>query len=221
MNKLRNNVDMGFTEELFPEGTHMCLIYDDEEERKQIIGQFLAKGIECGEKVFYFADTMTPGETDVWLQNMGITLPKDRSDGALEVIDAVQAYCPNGRFVLSEVLTKLRGHYDDAIAAGCTGARVSGEASWALRGIPGSERLLEYEALVNTIVKTHPIIPVCQYDARRFDGATLLNVLKVHPLMIVKGTILQNPYYVAPEEFLSQLGIPQNREDLALTNAVA
>ena len=61
---------------------------------------------------------------------------------------------------------------------------------------------MEYEALVNTVLDTHPVTPICQYDARRFDGATLLNVLKVHPMMIVQGQIVHNPYYMPPEEFL-------------------
>ena len=78
--------------------------------------------------------------------------------------------------------------------------------SWALRGIPGSEGLIEYEALINTISQTQPVTPICQYDARRFDGATLLNVLRVHPLMIVQGRIVHNPYYITPEEFFARSG---------------
>ncbi|MCZ7400963.1 MAG: MEDS domain-containing protein [Candidatus Methanoperedens sp.] len=115
---------------------------------------------------------------------------------------AQDVYCPCGKFVPSEMLTRLSGCYDQAIIAGYPGARVSGEMSWALKGIPGSERLMEYEALINTLCDKHPVTPICQYDARRFDGATLLNVLKVHPMMIVQGKIVQNPYFIEPQEFL-------------------
>ena len=59
--------------------------------------------------------------------------------------------------------------------------------TWALKGIPGSERILEYEALLGTIVAGFPHSGMCQYDARRFDGATLLNVLKSTPLDDCKG----------------------------------
>lgn len=38
-------VDMGFTEELFPEGTHMCMIYDDDEQRREVVSKFLAAGL--------------------------------------------------------------------------------------------------------------------------------------------------------------------------------
>jgi NADH:ubiquinone oxidoreductase subunit B-like Fe-S oxidoreductase len=76
--------------------------------------------------------------------------------------------------------------------------------TWTLKGIPGSERLLEYEVLLSTVIANFPHSGMCQYDARRFDGATLFNVLKVHPWMIVRGKIVQNPYYISPQEFQTE-----------------
>jgi hypothetical protein len=204
MNNPGKEVDMGFAKEPFPEGTHMCLIYDDDEQRKMIISQFLARGITLGEQVAYFADTSTPDEVKTWLQELGLDLPSRKRDGEFGVFKAEDVYYPSGRFDPSEMLDRVCGCYDQAIQAGYQGARGSGEMSWALRGVPGSERLLEYEALINTINEAHPVTPICQYDARRFDGATLLNVLKVHPWMIVRGKIIQNPYYISPQEFLKE-----------------
>lgn len=97
------------------------------------------------------------------------------------------------------------GTHSSSIGEGYGGACASGEMSWALRGVPGSERLTEYEALINTIVREYPTTAVCQYDARRFDGATLFDVLAVHPMMIIRGQVVRNPCYVAPEQFLAKL----------------
>lgn len=204
MSGLRKEVSMGFTRELFPEGTHMCLIYDNEEQRKKIIAQFMATGIALGEQVGYFADTTTPQEVKAWMEEMGMKLPEEREDGRFSIFGAESVYCPTGKFVPSEMLAKLGTCYERAVNTGYAGARVSGEMSWALKGIPGSDRLMEYEALINTVSELHPVTPICQYDARLFDGATLLNVLKVHPLMIVQGQIVRNPYYMAPQEFLEE-----------------
>lgn len=204
MTNPRREVHMGFTKDLFPEGTHMCLIYDHDEQRKKIIGQFLAKGVSLAEKVGYFADTTIPTEMETWLKELGIILPQNEKDREFEMLKAEDVYCPSGKFVPSEMIARLSSFYDQAINAGYLGARVSGEMSWALKGIAGSERLMEYEALINTVSVDHPVTPICQYDARRFDGATLLNVLKVHPRMIVQGKIVQNPYYISPEEFFKE-----------------
>lgn len=76
--------------------------------------------------------------------------------------------------------------------------------SWALKGVPGSDRLMEYEARVNDLLVKYPVTAICQYDARKFDGATILQCLKVHPHMIVHGQIIRNPYYMKTEDFLKE-----------------
>ena len=32
-----------------------------------------------------------------------------------------------------------------------------------------------------------------------------MDVLSVHPVMIVRGQLVKNPYYIEPDEFLKQL----------------
>ena len=130
---------------------------------------------------------------------MGLDLPE--SDG-FSITDAVKTYSPSGNFVPETMLNTLREFYGQAKRSGYPNARVSGEMSWALKGIPGSERLMEYEALVNEVLITHPVTAICQYDANRFSGATILDVLKVHPMMVVHGQIVQNPFYMKPQDFL-------------------
>jgi len=41
MDQARRQVTMGFTDEKFPVGTHMCLIYDNEDERRKVISKYL------------------------------------------------------------------------------------------------------------------------------------------------------------------------------------
>jgi hypothetical protein len=66
--------------------------------------------------------------------------------------------------------------------------------------IPGVERLIEYEARINKVLKTHPMTTLCQYDTRKFSGGMIYELLNVHPVMIVHGQIMRNPFYVAPVE---------------------
>ena len=72
---------------------------------------------------------------------------------------------------------------------------------WALRDVPGSEHLVEYESEINSLVRRTPITVLCQYDTEMFDGETLFRVLSVHEFMIIRGQIMHNPCYVEPEEF--------------------
>ena len=206
MNKLRQEIDMGFTQEVLPDCHHVCLIYDNEEQRRKIVSAYLAAGIRQGNIIGYFTDTTAPEEIRAWLTEMG-TEPKD--DDSFNIIKAETAYCPSGTHVPQQVIDKAVARYAMAKAAGYSGSRACGEMSWALRGIPGSNRLLEYEVGLNMIENDFPRIGMCQYDARLFDGAMLLKVLKVHPYMIAQGKIVQNPYYISPQEFLDELRLRQ------------
>ena len=200
MSDARALTSMGFTAQMFPAGTHMCLIYAHESERRTIIGRYLESGILAKEKVSYFADRIDAEEVREWLLSMDIALP---GDDRLSVLVAEKTYCPSGAFVPDDMLDTLREFYEAAREAGYPNARISGEMSWALKGIPGSDRLMEYEALVNDVLVTHPVTAICQYDAGLFSGATILDVLKVHPMMVVHGQIVHNPYYMKPQEFLA------------------
>jgi len=197
-------IDLGFTDRKQPAGTHMCLIFQDEKERRKIIAEFLEKGLLEHEKVAYFADVMTRDEVVDWLRECDIDITEEMAANNLVVQDSLTAYCPGGKFVPEEMLGRLKAFYNDSVTQGYNQGRVSGEMSWALKGIPGSERLMEYEAWVNEVFKTHPITAICQYDANKFSGALIMDVLKVHPMMIVKGNIIHNPYYMTLELFLKE-----------------
>lgn len=202
MSDLKKEMDMDFTKTQFPEGIHVCLIYDRDDDRQKIVSEYMAAGLKQGEQIRYLNDTTAPETVRSWLLNMGVEIPEE--DPALKIFSAESAYCMNGQFNPRELIPTLPPRYELARKAGYTGQRSCGEMTWALKGIPGSDRLLEYEALLNTIVANFPHSGMCQYDARRFDGATLFKVLKLHPWMIVRGKIVQNPYYMLPQEFLEE-----------------
>jgi len=156
MTKTRREISLGFTHESFSEGSHMCYIFNDESQRREVIAAFLNSGLSAGEKVGYFVDTVTPEEVLSYLKELGVKIPDRMAPASLSISDAEKTYCPDGTFVPERMLGTLRSYYTASIAEGFPGSRVSGEMSWALKGIPGSQRLIEYEALVNDVVIEYP-----------------------------------------------------------------
>jgi hypothetical protein len=215
---LHSEIDLGFTDRKQSPGVHMCLIFQDEKERRRIMAKFVGRGLSDGEKVAYFADIMTKEEVLDWLCGFDINVSDEMAANNLVVQDSLTAYCPEGKFVPEEMLGRLKAFYNDFVAKGYQQGRVSGEMSWALKGIPGSDRLMEYEAWVNEVFKTHPITAICQYDANKFSGSLIMDVLKVHPMMVVKGQIVHNPYYMTLELFLKEFS--SRSENTAKANAL-
>ena len=210
MTHARRSILLGFTSTPFPEGTHICYIYADDDERRTVMSAFVESGLNEGERVLYFVDDMTPEALRFVLAEQGIVLP-GAEDGHVSVAAADETYCPDHRFVPERTLDMLRSTYTGSIKTGYPGVRGTGEMSWALKGFPGSDRLIEYETGINIMVRDYPITAVCQYDARRFDGATIFNVLNVHPMMIVRGQVVRNPYYDASEPYSPKLRPSLNR----------
>ncbi len=192
-------INMGFTEEAFAAGTHMCYIYADDDERSEIVPRFVESGLHQGEVVSYFADLPRAEDLPAHLSRLGIRISPESSAGRFEAELAHRAYCPDGTFVPQRMLDRVRELYLESVRTGYSGARISGEMTWALKGLPGSDRIIEYESGLNGVVRECPATLVCQYDARHFSGATLYDVLCVHPYMIVRGQIVRNPYYRSSE----------------------
>jgi hypothetical protein len=197
MKESRKKVPTGLTQVQFPESCHVCLIYENEEQRQKIVSEYIAIGLERGEIVRYFTDQTSPETVRSWLKKQGIEISEAEEKGDLGFAKAEKAYCPDGQFEPEAMINRTMNRYEESKNAGYKGSRACGEMSWALKGIPGSDRLLEYEVLLNNVSNSFPHSGMCQYDARLFDGATLFKILQIHPYIIAQGQLVQNPYYIS------------------------
>ena len=196
-----NPIPLGFTSKELSGSYHVCLIYENEKQRQKIVSEYLAAGIRHGELVRYFTDKTNPETIRSWLLELGVELTEAEQKEAFAILQTDRAYYPTGQFKPQVAIDNAINRYDIAEKAGFKGSRVCGEMSWALKDVPGSERIMEYEVLLNSVNHPFPHTGMCQYDARLFDGVTLLKVLQVHPYIIAQGQIVQNPYYIKPEEY--------------------
>jgi two-component system, sensor histidine kinase PdtaS len=65
--------------------------------------------------------------------------------------------------------------------------------SWILEGAPGTDRVFEYEAMMNQFYPTSRAVGLCLYDRRLLDPATLGRALHTHPFVGMSGEIFNNP----------------------------
>jgi len=195
-------ISLGFTGENFPPGVHICQIFSDDDERQAALLRFILSGVRAGESTRCFSDNLTAEAVEEYLSGFGISFQQAAQDGALGMAGTDEVYFKNDTFDPERMLGLLRTFHTQSMAQGFSAARVIGEMTPKVQHVPGGSRLLEYEARVSLLLKEYPVTAVCQYDARRFDGATIMDVLRVHPLMVVRGEVVHNPFFVAPEEFV-------------------
>ena len=61
------------------------------------------------------------------------------------------------------------------------------------------------EAQVSELATRYPQFIMCLYDLDLYDGETVMYVLKTHTRIFVNGLIIDNPYYLPKQQFLSEL----------------
>jgi hypothetical protein len=178
------------------EGDHICAFYRGSSELHDLVVPFLREGLHAGDKCICITGAagrarLTAAVTD------GVTV----APGQLEVEDFDATYLRTGSFTGEHMLQYwadwARRTFD---AEGWPFARGATDMSWAqeMCSTPMLDDFLSYELQATVIARMYPQVALCLYDLDLFGGNVIIPVLKVHPKVLFRGTLLENPYYLAP-----------------------
>lgn len=181
-------------------GSHVCAFYRGDSDRDRLLTGYLGAGLAAGDKCICIVDSAGTAE------RLG-TLPAARDEpgpfgGQLDIHLPESTYLAGGEFSTSDMLTFWTEAMVKAEIEGYSFCRLVGEMTWALRDVPGVEHLVGYESELNRVTASSPVVVLCLYDLDRFGGEVVVNVVKTHPQVLITGILVENPYYVAPDEFL-------------------
>lgn len=182
-------------------GDHLCCLYQTEEEHRDLITPFLRQGLEQNEKVFYIVDERTAETILNYLTKDGVDVSVYINKGQLVILTVSDSYMKNKVFDPDMMIELLKTETEKALTEGYSALRVTGEMSWALRGLPGSKRLIEYEFKLNNFFPFNKALALCQYDMRKFIPEMLIEVLETHPIAVIGTGLYNNYYYIYPEKF--------------------
>lgn len=184
---------------------HLCLIYESHEEWLAAVVPFISIGLKRGQKCIYIVDTSTADEIRTYLDGEGIDVDFVEKFGQLSILHETEVYTREGSFDPDRMIALLILETKKAIAEGYLALRATGEMTWVLRGHPGSEKLLEYEAKLNSdFFPKYPCLAICQYDLRKFDPEVIKGIIMTHPLLVRGRNIYRNFFYVEPEKLINQ-----------------
>jgi len=182
---------------------HMCLIYETQEEQFSAVIPFVRIGLERGEKCLYVVDDNTATMVINGMKAADIDVESAVETGRLAIVSKQESYLRQGFFDPDWMINFLKCATDETITGGFSALRITGEMTWVLDGDPGFERLMEYEAKLNYFFPENKALAICQYNRNRFSPAIIKNVIDTHPLIIFKGMVCKNFYYIPPDNFLS------------------
>jgi hypothetical protein len=182
-------------------GDHICGLYAGQTQRDQIVIPFLQAGLTAGDKCICVVDETNPAKIFKKLGHSADTAAPAAAK-QLEVIRAADLYLRSGRFSADEIIGAWKAAIADAMYDGQFDL-VRAVETWSRRDVvPDMHELLLLESEMNRYLPLYPQVIVCLYDIDRFGAGIIVNLLKTHPRMLVGEMLIENPYYLAPEELL-------------------
>jgi hypothetical protein len=183
-------------------GDHICAFYPSLADRDEILVPYLREGLKAGDKCVCVVDASDP-EAVLAALSADIDVGPYLGRHQLEVQRSDETYLRGGAFSTDAMLEFWNQSVGGAVAGGFSFARAVGEMTWALRQMPGVEELVGYESRLNRFLPRYPQVILCLYELDQFSGEVLVDVLKTHPKVLLGGMVLDNPYYLEPDEFLA------------------
>lgn len=187
------------------ESRHVCAFFHDLDEEYRALLPFIQDGFASGDRAFLVIDPKLRQEHLRRLRAAGIDAAESEPTGQLRLCDWHAAHVQDGHFDQYRMMAFLEEELKNGAKQGFPLSRSIGHMEWALEEPPGVEDLVEYEARLNYILPRYPDPIICVYDLNRFGGSVVLDVLRTHPMVIIGGTLQENPFFVPPDQFLLQL----------------
>jgi MEDS: MEthanogen/methylotroph, DcmR Sensory domain len=184
-------------------GSHVCAFYRGASERDRLLTAYLGAGLTAGDKCICIVDSaFTAKQLESLRPSHGADGP---SGGQLDIHLPESTYLAGGEFTTGDMLTFWTESMAKAEIEGYAFCRLVGEMTWALRDAPGVEHLISYESELNRVTSSYPVVVLCLYDLDLFSGEVVVNIVRTHPQVLIQGILVENPYYLRPEEFLGSV----------------
>jgi hypothetical protein len=181
----------------FEAGDHICGFFRGPKERDEILFPYLRAGLDAGDKCTCVVD-----EAETAVVVAGLDDTDQISSDQLDVQRSTDTYLLDGHFSTDRMIR----FWDAAVGAAMSGdrfhfARSVGEMTWSLRDMPGVDELAGYESELNRFMPRYPQMILCLYDIDQFGGGIVVDMLKTHPRVLLGGMVLENAFYLSPDEF--------------------
>lgn len=180
---------------------HICCFYDSSEQLGSVFLPYLREGLTTGEQVVCIFPQGQHTHLRTKLSDQGVDMESAEAQQSFQLMHEDETYITGGLFAKDRMIQLLRDVLEGARSRSVPYVRTLGEMSWALRNLPGTDDLVDYEYAVNELCSTYDCTLACAYDVNAFHGRVLADALSTHSHIVLNGMIFENPHYLQPQEF--------------------
>lgn len=185
---------------------HACAFFHTDDQFYKVLMPFIQEGFAAGDRAVHIVDARKRGAHLEKLAAVGIDDRASQETRQLEVRSWDQAYLREGRFDQDAMLALIQEVLEEGRRNQFPMTRLVANMEWALEDRPGVKDIVEYESRLNYVLPNYDDTVVCTYDLAKFSAATVMDILRTHPMVIVGDVMQENPFYTPPDELLRELG---------------
>jgi hypothetical protein len=179
-------------EERYMTVSHVCCLYDTDDEHSAVVARFVHDGLIRNDKVLSILDV---DERTPFLHGLNfdaMDVPSTIARGQLVFYTTDETYLQRSSFHPARMIAWLSRETQIALDEGYAGLRITSDMGWARRRSIDLGTLLRYEVVVNDFLLQHPCRGLCRYHRWSFPSTILIDLVSLHPLVISQGQVFPN-----------------------------
>ena len=188
---------------LVGEKGHICAFFSSADDEYRTLLPFIKDGLDEREAAFHTVDPARVNDHVNRHLAAGIDVDTYRREGQLELKSWNEVHLLGGKFDAKATAAVFASARRGALERGFSRTRFVSHMGWSAQRLSDID-LLMYEAQAN-YESGDGLFSVCVYDLALFRADLIIDVMRTHPLVVVSGTLYENPFYVSPDELLREL----------------
>jgi hypothetical protein len=190
---------------------HVCGIFEDLDEQFQTICSYVKDAFERNERALHIIDPQRRESHLARLRGAGIDVDGTVASGQFLITDWNEVFFDTGLSDDMEIIEKFRQLCADGHEKGFKRTRFFTETEYQKR-IRTAEGILRYEALFQKYAFLTPQeidVTICSYLIPEWSGDVLMDLMRTHQFVILRGHLHENPFYERPDEVLETMKTAQ------------
>ncbi len=183
---------------------HVCAFFNNAEEEYRVLLPFIKDGFQCGHRAIHVVNPDQRQDHLQRLANAGIDAAAAQQSGQLELCINTEVYLPDGSFDADRMIAAFERLASSKSSGGFPLSRICCHMDWAANHQSYVDDVIEFESRVNEVWRRHEDAVICTYHLGQFRGDEVIDIMRTHPMVIIGGILQQNPFYIPPDQFLSE-----------------
>jgi hypothetical protein len=194
-------------------GDHVACIYRTTDELFSFLIPFYISGLEQHNKCVFTLNGYSPADVVGKFKASGFDLAPYIAKQEFIFLSTASLYVMNNQFLSGPLISLLRDQETVSLNQKFAGLRIIEDGAWVGSNQTVLSDLMKYEAKVSEFIDESSIVAACLYKESLFESRVLVDVLRTHPNVFLYDTLLDNKYFSASDNFMTQIDNPSNAFD--------